>query len=538
MTEDSDRPLHKRELDLVTPKSTAEHGVLAMRSGTMSVTTFSGEEEDVEEVQPRRVLVAKRLTNSDASSGRIILPRVAVETNMSFVTTYKHYGLHVRDVFGQEYDFVVKSWANGTEHRRVFVLEQVSKFLKQHHIGVGDTVGICAVGDDFVVEVNSDDVKLAAVNGRCTSAPPATHHNTVATKASGASPRGMGNVRCTRSSHCSKGAGHPGFCSGPKAHAVSSKSSGRSGNTQYYSGEDSSFKGEWHPADDLMTPGHDTSSEDTSMRYENTLYISEDMVNKEMQQLPDGLNRLAYVPAQARILKKITAYDLSSRRIVLPADQASQGLLNIFPEHHGNVYTLAAVDESHGWQFLTLRSWYSVTGRLGYFIEDSNDFLKSRNAQVGDYFMLYRDNIETPPKCILLDREACNVKNPLVGSDAEMYFSELPLLLLPPGEHGISKPTSDSLRFIKRWHNGHIGSDQLMSHAKRQSHPGFCQGLSGAKRKERIETPPAHAENNQFGCVRNDSDSSEEYTASRKARVRRSHRGPHDPLVSLLNLLE
>jgi hypothetical protein len=52
---------------------------------------------------PRRrsVLVAKCLTNSDASSGRIILPRVAVETNLPFVTPYRHYALPVTDCQGE-----------------------------------------------------------------------------------------------------------------------------------------------------------------------------------------------------------------------------------------------------------------------------------------------------------------------------------------------------------------------------------------------------------------------------------------------------
>lgn len=53
---------------------------------------------------PRRrcVLVAKQLTNSDAGSGRIILPRVAVESNLSFVLGYRHYALAVRDCNGEQ----------------------------------------------------------------------------------------------------------------------------------------------------------------------------------------------------------------------------------------------------------------------------------------------------------------------------------------------------------------------------------------------------------------------------------------------------
>jgi hypothetical protein len=38
---------------------------------------------------------------------------------------------------------MIKSWANGTEHRRVFVLEQAGEFLRSHGVGVGDAVGIC-----------------------------------------------------------------------------------------------------------------------------------------------------------------------------------------------------------------------------------------------------------------------------------------------------------------------------------------------------------------------------------------------------------
>lgn len=45
---------------------------------------------------------------------------------------------------GQRYEFMIKSWANGTEHRRVFVLEQAADFLRAHGVGVGDAVGICS----------------------------------------------------------------------------------------------------------------------------------------------------------------------------------------------------------------------------------------------------------------------------------------------------------------------------------------------------------------------------------------------------------
>ncbi|KFM29132.1 B3 domain-containing transcription factor LEC2 [Auxenochlorella protothecoides] len=95
-----------------------------------------------------RVLVAKTLTNSDAGSGRIILPRVAVETHLAFVTPHRHYALRVRCArTGAQHAFVVKSWANGSEHRRVFVLEAAGEYLRTLGLGVGDTVGICAAPD-------------------------------------------------------------------------------------------------------------------------------------------------------------------------------------------------------------------------------------------------------------------------------------------------------------------------------------------------------------------------------------------------------
>ena len=36
----------------------------------------------------------------------------------------------VKDEAGRKWEFVIKSWANGTENRRVYVLEQTSEYLK------------------------------------------------------------------------------------------------------------------------------------------------------------------------------------------------------------------------------------------------------------------------------------------------------------------------------------------------------------------------------------------------------------------------
>ncbi|RMZ53552.1 hypothetical protein APUTEX25_003374, partial [Auxenochlorella protothecoides] len=115
-----------------------------------------------------RVLVAKTLTNSDAGSGRIILPRVAVETHLAFVTPHRHYALRVRCArTGAQHAFVVKSWANGSEHRRVFVLEAAGEYLRTLGLGVGDTVGICAAPDGgLVVAANTPELRAATAYPR------------------------------------------------------------------------------------------------------------------------------------------------------------------------------------------------------------------------------------------------------------------------------------------------------------------------------------------------------------------------------------
>lgn len=56
----------------------------------------------------------------------------------------RSYSLPLRDSSGRKWDFVIKSWANGTEHRRVYVLEQVSEYIKANRLHEGDVIGICS----------------------------------------------------------------------------------------------------------------------------------------------------------------------------------------------------------------------------------------------------------------------------------------------------------------------------------------------------------------------------------------------------------
>ena len=69
------------------------------------------------------------------------------------------YSLAAVDAQGCSYDFVIKSWANGTEHRRVYVLEQAAPFIKAHALAAGDAVGICTNGSgSLTILANTPEV--------------------------------------------------------------------------------------------------------------------------------------------------------------------------------------------------------------------------------------------------------------------------------------------------------------------------------------------------------------------------------------------
>ena len=529
--------------DLVTPKVVDGHHqhMLQHDSGELSNCLLDQQVQQGNSAPtPSVVLVAKRLTNSDASSGRIILPRVAVETNLSFVVAYRHYGMHVRDEWGETHEFVVKSWANGSESRRVFVLEGVGKFLKQHHVGVGDVVGICSQGDEFVVEVNTEEVKQAANStGRSSAAstpragadvtprfsfgrPMHASHNIL--PVDGVSGYGASG-KCTRSAKCNKGAGHPGFCSGPKAQHKTVRELQNSHGVYSNSENNSSQM-------DFSHHGHNSSlwevskEEAVEQAYVDQIFVDENVVNSEMQQLPDGLHRLVYIPERVKVVKQLTEYDLSSKRIVLPADQVSRGFLLA---EGVDVYTLAAVDESQGWHFPTVRCWKSVTERCGYYLEDAGGMLAARGAMPGDYFMIYRDSIHAPPKVMVMDGETCAVKKPLDGPDAEVDFLSLPVLLLPYGEHGdLATGGSNTVKDVKKWHNGQLGGCyKSVCCLLDDEHRGPC--VFEAKDKERLSKRAREYFGGEFES--NQTPKHKERRASRFA-------GGQDPLVSLLNLLE
>ena len=69
------------------------------------------------------------------------------------------YSLTATDAHGRSFEFVIKSWANGTEHRRVYVLEQAAPFIKAHCLAAGDAVGVCTNGSgSLTILANTPEV--------------------------------------------------------------------------------------------------------------------------------------------------------------------------------------------------------------------------------------------------------------------------------------------------------------------------------------------------------------------------------------------
>eukprot|EP00887_Chlorella_sp_A99_P007604 scaffold20.g7604.t1 len=112
----------------------------------------------------RTILVAKKLTNSDVSKGRILLPRAAVEANLSFAIGRAH-SVAAHDHTGREWEFTLQSWANGMESRRVYVLEHAGDFLRAHGLRPEDVIGLSTTTEGtFLVEYNTDEVVTASEN--------------------------------------------------------------------------------------------------------------------------------------------------------------------------------------------------------------------------------------------------------------------------------------------------------------------------------------------------------------------------------------
>lgn len=415
---------------------------------------------------------------------------------------------------------MIKSWANGTEHRRVFVLEQAAEFLRSHGIGVGDAVGICtdengepdltsvllgqmlllcapkgslqqfagqagahehhvlpaapahlpALPDrpagELVVEANTEEVRQATVSPKygalALAAPPpgATAAVPLAAGASG---------RCIRSPHCTKAAGHPGFCSGPKAAAAAAAKQSRAAahhahhsprHAHHHHGAYACQPGTSDASARGAAAGSGSSGEEAATRLgtpraaagrQAAITSTAEFASAAAAAgaaLPDSLGLppydIAAVPAGLRICKALTAYDLTSRRVVMPAPEVEAGVLNAGTT---DLLTLAAVDEGqvrfcsrltccaqskvlcpHGqsafwahactaspllgsltlpclpsrhrlqrWVFPTLRAWTNVAARRGYLLDGLADWLANRSACEGDCLAIFRSSDTSPP---------------------------------------------------------------------------------------------------------------------------------------------
>lgn len=199
----------------------------------------------------KSVLVAKVLTKSDAHAKRIILPRVAVEANLSMLLHEPTFVVNAKDADGKHWKFVVKSWSNGHNPKPVYVMEQVAEYLRTHQLGIGDAVGILIDEEGLLIEHNTSQVRAAAerptycgfpaeqvasilskqhpsslqhrlpvpakVSSGDVSAVSGLQTSTSAASSSDGAAGHMGGIlMCMRTAGCSRPAGHQGWCSGHK----------------------------------------------------------------------------------------------------------------------------------------------------------------------------------------------------------------------------------------------------------------------------------------------------------------------------------
>ncbi|PSC70511.1 B3 domain-containing transcription factor LEC2 isoform B [Micractinium conductrix] len=473
----------------------------------------------------RCVLVAKQLTNSDASSGRIILPRVAVESNLSFVLGYRHYALAVRDSEGRRYEFMIKSWANGTEHRRVFVLEQAGEFLRSHGMGVGDAVGICSdENGELVVEANTEEVRQATVSPKYGSlalaAPPPGSTAAVPLVAGAAG-------RCIRSPHCTKAAGHPGFCSGPKAAAAAAAKQHRAaahhashGHTHAHhhhaaaATSDASARG--------AAAGSGSSGEEAATRLGTPRSgRSAGVAAAEWAaaaaaaaaKLPEGLHEVAHVPTGLRLAKVLTGYDLSSRRVVMPVPAVEAGFATA---PSVDLLTLAAVDESERWHFPTLHAWTNVAGRRGYLLDGLAGWLAARGAAEGDALVVFRNSEAAPPRLEVQASGTCEVRRSSEPDASAPTFESIPLLLHAPGRGPATAAEAAAaaaaaahgrgLVLLSARRGGAATCRRTTTCTKPAGHQGFCSGHKGFKRRESPTSSVAMGARRAFARRHEDSD--------------------------------
>lgn len=204
----------------------------------------------------KAVLVAKTLTRSDYQAKRVILPRIAVESNLSWVVNGPSDRLNVTDSKGKEWSFRLKSWSNGDNPKPVYVLEQMAGYLREYRLKTGDCVGLLATPDKRLwVENNTEDVQQAATRPTYSAFTLQQASSCQADMAGFAKTHGYvqmpynknwpeeapekaagrlhvnGVLVCSRTVGCTRPAGHQGWCSGHKGYRKRAKARAESAET-------------------------------------------------------------------------------------------------------------------------------------------------------------------------------------------------------------------------------------------------------------------------------------------------------------------
>ncbi|KAK9835818.1 hypothetical protein WJX74_008627 [Apatococcus lobatus] len=321
------------------------------------------------DTQPQQtfVLVAKTLTKSD-TQGRVILPRVAVEANLAFIVGYRSYPLAVKDAEGKAWRFVIKSWANGNESRRVYVLEQAGEYIRTLKLGEGDAIGLCASTDgNFCIECNTAAVKEAtvrptfgAVEVAPLEAPPPEE----------AAPLISSNVdpgQCTRNPYCTKASGHSGFCSGPRTQgAPATRHSQRTASR--------------HENSHSTMPQQATAAAASPPR---------PLIPVDPRPIEDfaGITRLeaSDLPCGVLFAALLASDEMANDRISLPSNDIENAIPHALSQPQLLLQVISRSGKTH---YVVLKSWLTQRLQHAFVLEAARPILTESDAQEGDSLVL------------------------------------------------------------------------------------------------------------------------------------------------------
>ncbi|CAL8468833.1 g8374 [Coccomyxa elongata] len=104
-------------------------------------------------------LFSKQLTASDTNKlGRIILPRQAVEHFLPWVEERAGLDLNTCDTSGTRWAFKLKFWMNGSNPKRMYVVENTRNFVRSHNLKPGSILSFyCAPDGQLVVDPHPVD---------------------------------------------------------------------------------------------------------------------------------------------------------------------------------------------------------------------------------------------------------------------------------------------------------------------------------------------------------------------------------------------